>query len=535
MAKTIKAVFGVGELAKTCPQWQYDYNTVLQFVGLDLPATYEVDLANSKTGQSVTVLGNADGCTIPAQFFIPGTTIYAWVFIAETDSGYTRAQVEIPISPRAVHTGDEPTPEQQDALDQAIALLNAATEAIPDDINAALAEAKASGEFDGADGQDGLDGNAIWRTNEEPTSETYGAFTFYFYAISDLNGADGRSVQVGDLVLKKGNYLYWIASTQGDEECEVREIGSIKGDTGATGQTGPAGQDGSPGQDGVSPTISSSSITGGHRLTITDANGTTTVDVMDGATGQTGPAGPAGPGVPSGGSTGQVLKKKSGTNYDTEWANESGGGTSDYSDLTNKPQINSVTLSGNKSLSDLGIQPNDFIVTITYDSGNDSYSADKTFAQIKTAKQAGKNVILKYGDPTEFYRVAVWVSDPLEFAVFSFNQGTAVNQIMIDETDLVLRTVGSAGTYSKPSGGIPASDLASAVQTSLGKADTALQSAPVTSVNSQTGAVTLGIPSTAADVGAIPAPSSPTTGDFLCWNGSAWAATSLSTWQGGNY
>lgn len=32
------------------------------------------------------------------------------------------------------------------------------------------------------------------------------------------------------------------------------------------------------------------------------------------------------------------------------------------------------------------------------------------------------------------------------------------------------------GTYSKPSGGIPASDLATAVQTSLGKADTALQS-----------------------------------------------------------
>ena len=34
----------------------------------------------------------------------------------------------------------------------------------------------------------------------------------------------------------------------------------------------------------------------------------------------------------------------------------------------------------------------------------------------------------------------------------------------------------NAGTYSKPSGGIPKSDLASAVQTSLGKADTALQS-----------------------------------------------------------
>jgi hypothetical protein len=32
-----------------------------------------------------------------------------------------------------------------------------------------------------------------------------------------------------------------------------------------------------------------------------------------------------------------------------------GGGTSDYSNLTNKPKINSVELSGNKSLSDLGI------------------------------------------------------------------------------------------------------------------------------------------------------------------------------------
>lgn len=36
------------------------------------------------------------------------------------------------------------------------------------------------------------------------------------------------------------------------------------------------------------------------------------------------------------------------------------------------------------------------------------------------------------------------------------------------------------GTYSKPSGGIPKSDLASAVQTSLGKADSALQSVPST-------------------------------------------------------
>lgn len=58
---------------------------------------------------------------------------------------------------------------------------------------------------------------------------------------------------------------------------------------------------------------------------------------------------------------------------------------------------------------------------------------------------------------------------------------------------------------------------------------------PVSSVNGQTGAVSLSIPSTAADVGAIAAPYSPATGAFLVWNGSAWVAQTLSTWQGGSY
>lgn len=44
--------------------------------------------------------------------------------------------------------------------------------------------------------------------------------------------------------------------------------------------------------------------------------------------GDAGPKGDTGEGVPSGGATGQVLKKKSNTDYDTEWVNESGGGSS---------------------------------------------------------------------------------------------------------------------------------------------------------------------------------------------------------------
>ena len=59
--------------------------------------------------------------------------------------------------------------------------------------------------------------------------------------------------------------------------------------------------------------------------------------------------------------------------------------------------------------------------------------------------------------------------------------------------------------------------------------------APVTSVNTQTGDVVLSIPATAADVGAIAAPVSPSNGDFLVYSNGAWVAQSLSVWQGGSY
>ena len=176
----------------------------------------------------------------------------------------------------------------------------------------------------------------------------------------------------------------------------------------------------------------------------------------------------------TGGTTGQYLKKKSDDDFDFEWSagGGGGGGTSDYNDLSNKPQINSVTLSGNKTLTQLGI----------------------------TAAALGAYV----------------------------KPGTG-----IPKTDLasgVQTSLGKADTaYQKPGTGIPKTDLASAVQTSLGKADTALQSAPVSSVNTKTGAVTL----SASDVGAIAAPVGPTTDYFLKWNGSAWVASALPLYSGG--
>lgn len=45
---------------------------------------------------------------------------------------------------------------------------------------------------------------------------------------------------------------------------------------------GSTGNNGTDGKDGVSPTIVVTDVSGGHRVTITDATGTTTFDVMDG-------------------------------------------------------------------------------------------------------------------------------------------------------------------------------------------------------------------------------------------------------------
>ena len=58
-----------------------------------------------------------------------------------------------------------------------------------------------------------------------------------------------------------------------------------------------------------------------------------------GDTGDPGADGADGEGVPAGGTTGQVLKKASGTDYDTEWDDESGGGGSGLPDGGTAGQI----------------------------------------------------------------------------------------------------------------------------------------------------------------------------------------------------
>ena len=70
--------------------------------------------------------------------------------------------------------------------------------------------------------------------------------------------------------------------------------------------------------------------------------------------------------------------------------NSTGGGASDYADLTNKPKINNVELNGNKSLNDLGIQP----------AGNYALESDMIEAQNDIEALQTENERLKATLPT---------------------------------------------------------------------------------------------------------------------------------------
>ena len=92
------------------------------------------------------------------------------------------------------------------------------------------------------------------------------------------------------------------------------------GPTGATGLTGPAGPTGATGLTGPAGPTGATGLTGPAGPT-----GATGLTGPAGPTGATGLTGPAGPGVPTGGTTGQVLSKIDGTNYNTQWTTPSAG------------------------------------------------------------------------------------------------------------------------------------------------------------------------------------------------------------------
>jgi hypothetical protein len=109
--------------------FQYDYGQVIQFTGVTLPESYEVHFSNKTTGESLTMIGGANGVEIPDELLQTGMPVYLWVYLHNgEDDGETEYSGLIQVQKRPEPTNEPPTPEQQDAITQAIAALTAAVE-----------------------------------------------------------------------------------------------------------------------------------------------------------------------------------------------------------------------------------------------------------------------------------------------------------------------------------------------------------------------------------------------------------------------
>ena len=180
-----------------------------------------------------------------------------------------------------------------------------------------------------------------------------------------------------------------------------------------------------------------------------------------------------------------------------------GGGNTDYLQLSNKPKINGVELVDNVTTGDLGIVIPQYTSELVNDSGFITNETDPTVpAWAKeptkptyTAEEVGalpNNTPIP--DPTSVV-VDRFVSEGTHIADISVNgektelyapTGGGGTSVTVDselsttsenpvQNKVITQALNEKGTYSKPTGGIPKTDLASEVQTSLGKADTALQ------------------------------------------------------------
>lgn len=150
-------------------------------------------------------------------------------------------------------------------------------------------------------------------------------FSFDFDGLKGETGPKGETGLTGPQGPKGDTGLTGPQGPKGDtgETGPAGETGATgpqgpKGDTGATGPQGPVGETGPQGPKGDTGDTGATGPQG--------PKGDTGETGPQGPKGDTGATGPAGVGIATGGTTGQVLAKKSNSDYDTEWVDQEGGG-----------------------------------------------------------------------------------------------------------------------------------------------------------------------------------------------------------------
>ena len=320
-SKIIKGVVGGGKYTVTAPIVKEDYGLYLKIEGVELPETYQVDFSNSENnGTSVTMIGNSDGVLIPRQFIETGKDVFAFLYHVGADFGRTIYKFRIPNKVRPDRTNEEPTPEEQSVIDQAISALNEAVEQTSRDVVSADQSAQsASDDADRAEdardtAQDYAEqaeaastnastyalnaGDKAVEASQSAQSAEQSAQTASEKADS-ITGLTAQATTLPDGSSATANYnaetgvmSFGIPrgkdGTNGDDgyspTASVTKSGKVATITitDKTGTTSAQVEDGTDGTDGVSPTVSITPITGGHRITITDADGEHSADVMDG-------------------------------------------------------------------------------------------------------------------------------------------------------------------------------------------------------------------------------------------------------------
>lgn len=168
-----------------------------------------------------------------------------------------------------------------------------------------------------------------------------------------------------------------------------------------------------------------------------------------------------------------TITNKDGTQSSVNIYDGSGGGTGDYSDLTNKPTINSVELSGNKTSSDLGLQPAGNYIT----EESDPVFLASPAGEITSSDISNWN---SKADLADIPDTSDFITEDVD-SLTNYTKTSDLTSDLIDDTSSTNKFVTSSdkstwnAKYDKPVGGIPKTDLSSEVQTSLGKADTAIQ------------------------------------------------------------
>ena len=157
------------------PIYKEDYGLYFLIIeGLELPEVYTVDFSNSETtGTSVPMLGNSDGVLIPQQFIKTGQDIFAFLYITGDGFGRTVYKFKIPNRFRPDRTNEEPEPEEQSLIDQAISALNDAVEQTAQDVLDADASARSAKED--ADRAEQARDNAQTYAEQAQTSATASA------------------------------------------------------------------------------------------------------------------------------------------------------------------------------------------------------------------------------------------------------------------------------------------------------------------------------------------------------------------------